>query len=156
MLTSRTPVGPYSVRFGGFLRWSRQTLHLLPDKVRHEQGETAREFGYDEIAAIAVSRGTRRLAIGDGPFIVRAWWIELGTRAGEVVRVPLHRLHYWDTAVVSVLLAAKAPVEAQSKEFALLAKSSEELLKQPPGAKRPAPTSAPFPSPMRMPPGRLR
>jgi len=154
MLSSRPPIGPYSVRFGGFLRWRRHTLHILADVVRHEQGDSALEFGFSDITQLSVRRGSSRLTIGDGALIARAWWLEVQTRLGDELRVPLHQLHYWDTAIVAVLLAAKAPAGVRTPEFALLAKSSEELLKQPPGAPKGPAQAVPFPSSMRTPPGR--
>ena len=86
--------------------------------------------------------------------ITRSWWLEAQPRLGDALRVPLHRLHYWDTAIIAVLLAAKAPAGVMTPEFALLAKSSEELLKQPPAAAKGPAHAAPFPSPLRIPPGR--
>ena len=154
MLSSRPPLGPYSVQFGGFLRWRRRTLHILGDVVRHAQGVSALEFRFSDITQLSVRRGSSRLSIGDGSLVTRAWWLEVGTRRGDVLRVPLHQLHFWDTAIVAVLLAAQAPAGVVTPEFALLAKSSEELLKQPPGARKGPANPAAFPSPLRMPPPR--
>lgn len=156
MLSARPQLGPYSVRFGGFLRWSRHTVHILSDVIRHERGNAALEFSFGDIIQVAVRRGANRLTIGDGPLITRAWWMEIHGRSGGELRVPLHQLHYWDTAIVAVLLAARAPAEAITPGFALLVKSSEELLKQPPGASRAPGRAAPFPSRLRTPPTRFR
>ncbi len=133
--------------FWFFKRSSQKLLHILPDRIRYEQGQVVRDLPFDNLGEIDVRRGPEHLNLDGGPLLSRAWWLDLWERGAEgPMRLPLHHLHYWDAAVLAVLLAARAPAGAPTAAFALLAGSSAELLKERTGPARGPLGKSAFPS----------